>query len=334
MTPSTPKGTDPAEEFTVASSEPSLRFTPLAEGDITIISSDGVKFLVHSHTLKRSSSVFADMFSVATRDEQAIELDDDAESIALMLGFLYPFKPLSIHNFSILEKALIIAQKYDVEGIPKALDDTIPAGAHADFIRIDPLRMLRLGTAYGLRNTSTLASKAVQRQYRHFEDSEAINGFVGQFSDTASLMRVVGTMGARAKILHDVLYDFQNGLPPLDPDEVYDPGYDHWTDLLCTRCCKDQKYNCPDRFAMRAYCPHWLFDWAKLAFSELIGKDVADCDFLFTASVFNRITPNSNYPFCIHELIDHHQSRFNIWAGNVKAKLQDELSKLESGCVF
>ncbi|KAG8766630.1 hypothetical protein FRC12_006738 [Ceratobasidium sp. 428] len=329
MTRSTPKDADPAEEFMVASSEPGLRFTPLAEGDITIISNDGVKFLVHSNILKRSSSVFADMVSIGTRNEQAVELDDDAESIALMLGFIYPFKPLSIRDFSHLEKALLIAQKYDVEGIPKALDDTIPTGAHADFIHIDPLRMFRLGTTYRLRNTSILASQAVQRQYRYFEDSKTIDGFVERFSDTASLMRLVGTMGARAKILHNVLYNFQSGLSPQDPVEDYNPESELWNELLCTRCYKDQRGTA--RYALGAYLPHWLFDWANLAFNELIGRDVADCDSLFTTSVFDRIALNSNYPTCIEE-VGRQSSFFNIWAGNVRIKLQDELSKLEADC--
>ncbi|KAG9122222.1 hypothetical protein FRC07_001491 [Ceratobasidium sp. 392] len=308
----------------VASSEPSFRFTPPAEGDIAIVSSDGVKFLAHSNVLELSSSVFADMLSIGTKSEQAAELAEDAESISLMLAFIYAPDFLSIREFSLLEKMLNMARKYDIHGATKKLDDTIPEGAHANFISINPLRVFQLGTEYGLQNTSRIAAEAIQRQYRRFEDSEAINEFTKRFPDTAPLMAIVGTIGARAKVLHSVLYNFDSGLPPLDSDIERDP--DAWTDLMCTKCYKDIRFTTV--YQHMIWRPHWLADWARLAFDELLSKDVDECNDLFEASVFSRMRPNSSYPYCIKE-VSHRPALFNAWAENVKLKLNSELFKLE-----
>ncbi|KAG8738720.1 hypothetical protein FRC10_006555 [Ceratobasidium sp. 414] len=319
---------DPAQEPIIASSKPSFRFTPPAQGDITIISSDGVRFLVHSSVLGRSSSVFADMLSLGTKGEQAIQLSDDAESISLMLGFIYPANVLSIRDFSPLEKVLEVAQKYDIDVVTRTLDETIPNGLHANFIQIDPLRVLRIGTTYGLRNTYRITAKTIQSQYRYFQDPEAINMFTRRFPDTAPLVGLIGMAGARAKILHDVLYDFQSGNPPPDSDDEFDP--EMFTDLLCRPCYKHLRN--AGRFPDPAFRPHWLFDWARPAFNELCAKGIDECDALFNVSVFGRIAQGSDYPGCIPH--GPGESLFNTWAENVKLKLHDELSQLESLCLY
>ncbi|KAG8703647.1 hypothetical protein FRC08_002713 [Ceratobasidium sp. 394] len=319
---SAPEDVSPTQKLTIASSEPSFHFMPPAGGDLTIVSKDGVEFLVHSDALGRSSSVFADMFSIGTKGECAIQLADDAESISLMLGFIYSTDPPRIRDPSLLEKVLQLAQKYDIEAITRTLDETIP---NTDLISIDPFRVFQIGLTYGLPNTSMLAAKTTQSQYRYFQDLKAINGFTSRFPGTASLVSLIGIAGARAKILHDVLYDFQSGNPPPDSDVDFDP--EMFAELLCTTCfrhLRDWR-----RFPDPAFRPHWFFDWARLAFNELSAKDIDECDDLFNASVFGRIAPGCDYPSCIRE-VSSHGPLFNTWAENVKLKLHSELSKLGS----
>lgn len=289
--------------------KPSLSFAPPLGGDITLKSHDGHLFIVHSAILKALSSVFADMFTIGTKCE-IVELADDAESISLMLQFVYPPTLLSVQTFEQLEKTLRIAQKYDADGILKTLDQSLSRRVDIDFILHDPFRVFSLSSTYDLRSTTAVAATKI---HYHLYTREGLLRFTKYFPDAAPIVAIIGTTGIRAKILHNILYDFRSGLPPdLDDDEQ---DYETLGNLLCTTCYK------------------YLKDWARLAFEELTEKGLDDCDHLFDSSIFLEMKESSDYPTCIDQVSHDGAATFDEWAGNVKLRLQTQLSELDSLCL-
>ncbi|KAG9077569.1 hypothetical protein FS749_010532, partial [Ceratobasidium sp. UAMH 11750] len=88
---------------------PAFSYQPPAGGNLSLKSADGAIFLVHSVLLGMASSVFADMFSAANRSD-VVELTDDAESLSLMLRFIYPPTFMDDLPLVLIEKSLRIAQ--------------------------------------------------------------------------------------------------------------------------------------------------------------------------------------------------------------------------------
>ncbi|KAG8785446.1 hypothetical protein FRC12_017558 [Ceratobasidium sp. 428] len=85
-------------------------------GDVTLCSTDGVKFCVHSAILSVASSVFRDMLAVGTAGkDQVVDLTEDGKTLSLMLDFIYPVhKTPTILERTILHSYLEVARKYDL----------------------------------------------------------------------------------------------------------------------------------------------------------------------------------------------------------------------------
>lgn len=89
--------------------------------DLTLISSDGTSFLVHSVIMSEASDVFANMFKVpqpiwASQGTAEVVLAEDAQTLQLLLQWIYPSPgrsppPSSLEEFSPL---FAVAKKYNV----------------------------------------------------------------------------------------------------------------------------------------------------------------------------------------------------------------------------
>jgi len=92
------------------------------KSDLTLVSSDGVHFRVHSVMLSEASEVFETMLTIpqpraSTVDSEPplVALSEDAETLTLLLSWIYPLRNrTSIHSFDQLARLFGVAQKYDV----------------------------------------------------------------------------------------------------------------------------------------------------------------------------------------------------------------------------
>ncbi|KAG8703646.1 hypothetical protein FRC08_002712 [Ceratobasidium sp. 394] len=301
-------------------------FEPPDGGDLLVKSADGALFAVHSVLLGLASSVFSDMFSAPTKRD-AIELTDDAESISLMLAFIYPSSFVTVDSFQALEKSLEMARKYDVPGILKALDFIIPhEQKDKNLAYHDPVRAFRLATRHGLRETQTFSAGLIEPKHCDFHDPTQLRKFAQQFPDSAHLIGLVGAQGVRLKIICSVLFCYESGIAPILPriprreDEI----------MACKTCCDRQRV---DKLDCQDYFPSWLPGWSWIAFTELSSKPLADCQEVFQVSVLSRtigFSGDSCVP-CLRAARNAGSGQmFNVWASGINQLLGDVLGHVDN----
>ncbi|KAG9122224.1 hypothetical protein FRC07_001493 [Ceratobasidium sp. 392] len=189
-------------------------FLPPAGGDVSLKSCDGTVFIVHSLLPRLASKVFSDMFASATSAD-VVELAEDAETISLMLAFIYPVMQPPLDTVAILEKAMLVAHKYEIDGLAKTLEHTY--SQQRALIRQDPLRVFRSAKHYGFREMQTLAAKIASSSHYNMLTSQGLIELAKDYPDSAHVISLVGVQGARAHILMDISSQAQTTLWPMIP---------------------------------------------------------------------------------------------------------------------
>ncbi|KAG8693179.1 hypothetical protein FRC08_009284, partial [Ceratobasidium sp. 394] len=146
---------------------PPFRYQPPPGGDVSLKSSDGTVFLAHSAFLGLASPVFAGMFSGATKKD-VVELEEDAESVSLMLRFIYPPAFLGDLSLPLLKKSLHMAQKYNVDGILATVDYVISRSFDGNIsLQLDPVQTFELASTYRLKAAQKMAGKFIRQLRSH-----------------------------------------------------------------------------------------------------------------------------------------------------------------------
>ncbi|KAF8759709.1 Broad-Complex, Tramtrack and Bric a brac [Rhizoctonia solani] len=205
-------------------------FNPPTGGDICLRSKDGIEFQAHTVLLGLASSVFRDMFLVGTRREEAIDLTEDATTISIMLEFIYPNRqaPL-VTSFETLDNCLRISQKYDLQSMIQTLDTQLSINTTPQsLVHSDPLRAYQLALTFDLPKTKVMAAPLITTAKADLCEPSRLSRVV-QSHPSASLIRLIGIQGTRAKILADVLFGFYKR-PMLPTQEHF------FYDLSCEPC--------------------------------------------------------------------------------------------------
>ncbi|KAG8765921.1 hypothetical protein FRC12_007191 [Ceratobasidium sp. 428] len=329
-------------------------FDPPTGGDVLLRSKDERTFCVHSVILGLASSVFLDMFSIGRPSGEAIQLDDDSESISLLLAFIYPSSIWpTIRDIDTLEKCLVIGQKYNIEKIPQALDRDLSQLSEANIGSIisqcrDPLRIFRLTVTYGLRNCQTLAAKAITSGHIDLLDPAKIVKVAEEYPHMAHVIGLVSVQAVRTKILADVLFKFSDR-PDVFLPTAWKPlkrasKNQCFTDtrgsglMMCDKCVSySPEFQSPNVDEVY-YFPSWVNAWSRAAYTELCLAPLDQCERLFELSSlgwFVRQEPGV-CDECIDAAIEASSDEYERpgevyenWASNIKAILKRELEQLD-----
>lgn len=323
-------------ESATSKDAPPFAFQPPEGGDVSLKSSDGTIFLAHSVLLRLASKVFGDMFAGSTIAD-TVELAEDAEAVSLMLAFIYPVMRPSIDTLRLLEKAMVVAHKYEIDVLLKTLDQC--RSENRKLIRLDPVRVFRLASAYGLRDTQTLAAKFIGPAQYDMLTPEGIVQFAKHFPNEAYLIGLVGVQGVRYKIIETIFADSGSMIwPHVDSFGLgfqyfaaQDPGHVTYVDCMaCMSCWSTGRVTGNVRVH---YQPGWLSKWlADCKAAMLSAKPLDECNLLFRISYLAELRAKGPTctvcAACVDQTFKHH-SRFDKWAGDVRRLLETELGKLD-----
>ncbi|KDN48046.1 hypothetical protein RSAG8_03062, partial [Rhizoctonia solani AG-8 WAC10335] len=305
-------------------------FNPPPGGDICLRSKDGIEFQAHTVLLGLASSVFRDMFLVGTRREDAIDLAEDATTISIMLEFIYPNKQAPmVTSFDTLDSCLRMSQKYDLQSITQTLDTQLSINnTPQSLVYSDPLRAYQLALTYNLSKTKITAAPLITTSKADLCDPSRLSRVV-QSHPSASLIRLIGIQGTRAKILADVLFGFYKR-PMLPTREHF------FYDLSCEPC-RGWLDKCESNEARTGlythHPPSWLLSWASLVYRTLLATPIEQCDDLFHVTVLERLEGvTTACQDCLSDFWTYRDQRpkFDQWANNVKSTLKERLACLES----
>ncbi|KAG8704346.1 hypothetical protein FRC08_002286 [Ceratobasidium sp. 394] len=292
---------------------PPFSFQPPVGGDVSLKSSDGTIFIVHSMFLSFSSKVFSDMFASSTKAD-VVELAEDAETVSLMLAFIYPTVRPLIDTIPLLEKAMIVAHKYEIEVLTKTLEQT--AGQQRALIRQDPLRVFRLATDCGLHELQAFSAKLMTPSHCDMATVSGLVQFAGEYPESSWIIGVVGAQGARARVFDTLSPENSTTLwPPLN-------GWNH--PMICDFCWKTSGNQ-----ADSSYRPGWLSVWFKRLRSALTDKLWDECDSYFElSSVMVLRGATGSCAACV----DHTGTKvawFGEWANGARLHIQEKLAELD-----
>ncbi|QRW26933.1 The BTB (BR-C, ttk and bab)/POZ (Pox virus and Zinc finger) domain [Rhizoctonia solani] len=214
-------------------------FQPPTGGNVVLKSCEGTVFNAHSVVLGLASTVFAGMFSGAS-SPNTIELAEDAETISLMLAFIYPVAPPKIATAAQLEKVMIFSQKYGIAKMIDIVEKSIPP--ESKLIHSDPIQVFRASVKYGFPTLRVFAGRALgasQRrrlrlelsEHRRFDSVYCLGSYprsgslepsklISQTVTTIShVWRVVAAGIKHANLMADIPQaGFEAGLEWLNPD--------------------------------------------------------------------------------------------------------------------
>ncbi|KAG8703644.1 hypothetical protein FRC08_002710 [Ceratobasidium sp. 394] len=294
---------------------PAFSFQPPAGGDVTLKSSDGATFVVHSVLLAIASKVFSDMFTSSTIAD-VVELAEDAEAISLMLASMYPVIRPTIDTIPLLEKAMLVAQKYDIDILVKTLAQT---NSHQrDIIRRDPLRVYCSARDSGFRETQMLAAKLVTRSHYDMLTPDGLLKFAREFPDSAHVIGIVGAQGMRAKVLERLCLVPSSIWPKTDSTlALTDTNY-----MICFRCWNGNAY--PEY-----YRPGWLESWSRNLYSELTNKLLDECSSYFELACLVTLRRRSGICTACIDRTFTMPVAFDRWAKDTRLFIERELAPFD-----
>ncbi|ELU43853.1 BTB domain-containing protein [Rhizoctonia solani AG-1 IA] len=304
-------------------------FQPPAGGDIVLKSCDGTTFNAHSVILGMASTVFGGMFYGATKPDP-IELAEDAESISLMLAFIYPVAPPHINTIDHLEKIMKVSQKYDVERMTKFIEEAVTLGSK--LMTLDPMRVFYLCVTHNFPAIQALTAESFRPKSGDLLTVDGLLQLAKYFPQAAPVIGLVGAQGARVKILDQVLiwspqeYGCYQ-LSALGDDKNHGaalpvcPSHAHPT----SKSSHGSGSGVPGTRTTRV--PDYCIVWLRQLYDELLEKPMHECNDLFRAACL----ANFSTQICIGcvAVTIGKKDIFEQWALNVKQIVRNELEVLD-----
>ncbi|CEL52454.1 hypothetical protein RSOLAG1IB_00995 [Rhizoctonia solani AG-1 IB] len=298
--------------------ESPFAFLPPAGGDVVLKSCEGTIFNAHSVILGLASTVFAGMFSDASSSD-TIELAEDAETISLMLAFIYPITPPTITTIDQLEKVMIFSQKYDIPKMIDLVDKSILP--ESELIHSDPIRLFRASIKHGFPALRTLAAQAISPKHYDLLTPAGVIKLALQFPEASSAIGIIGAQMVRSHKLPLIVSSVSNY-----PRAHHSSNDNHALYMTCRKCWDITRQ--PDG----QYIPGWFRTWASLVTQRLINEPMHKCDDLFSVLCFMDSSKWSHGISLCRNCISQTLTKrlmFEEWAQRVKRQINKELKELD-----
>ena len=131
------------------------------DADLVLRSADSKEFRVHKCILSIASPIFRDMFSLPQPHESTqhnlphVDLPETAETLDILLRYIYPIPSPKIEDFNALTSVLTSAEKYAAEGVTSRLRTILVSPL---FLDLNPLRVYAMACRWSFLDEAKLAS--------------------------------------------------------------------------------------------------------------------------------------------------------------------------------
>ena len=161
------------------SDEPSIAKAPFdnedEDSDLILQTSDNVHFYVHKLFLKKSSSVFADIFTVAREGASTaspdtlpgVSIEEDSPTVDSLLRICYPVDEPKEASLDEVENVLRAALKYDIRKATTYMKKVL-----LSFIPTQPLAVYARACALDLEEEACEAAEEFRKQWSSKEASQ------------------------------------------------------------------------------------------------------------------------------------------------------------------
>lgn len=129
------------------------------DGDVTLSTSDGLKFRVHSFLLKTNSSVFRDMLDLARpSDDSEVILTEDSKTLASLLDFVYPSDAPSLPKPATLRDVNVLVEVSDKYNMPRVIASLRSIVLGEEKYRTSPIDLYALACKWKWQDVAEVAS--------------------------------------------------------------------------------------------------------------------------------------------------------------------------------
>ncbi|KAG9100001.1 hypothetical protein FRC06_004640 [Ceratobasidium sp. 370] len=300
-------------------------YQPPLGGDVSLKSSDGTIFLAHSAFLALASPVFAGMFSAASKKD-IVELEEDVESVSLMLRFIYPPAFLGDLSLPLLRKSLHMGQKYDIDGIFATADYIISRSFDENAsLQLDPVQTFELASTYRLKTAQKVAGKFIGQLQGHEDVERLAKALPGH----SSIVGLLGAQSVRTRALVELLTDPHPNLYAPSASSSWGSGVDQYMTMMCNECINRLV---PSLEPGWPYYPAWLYCWYAIVLREVADKPLAECEHVFHISILHEISEHRSIcRDCIEAAREAGGGDvFRTWAQEVKEEVKGVFASVES----
>lgn len=288
-------------------------------GDLTLRSRDNVNFSVHSLFLSVASPVFSHMITVNGTRQDVVQVQEAAETLALMLKFIYPMPPPTISSFHQLGEALGVAEKYKLDAMKMCLRKQMMTSNEPVSISADPLRAWAIACAHRLPEETDAAMSLASKRFSF--PQACLSHLTENFPCHHHWIKLLGVPSAKLHILTDVLFSFHREPMQLNSENC------QWA--LCDFCAI-MYFNSRLRNG-----PEWQARWAHAVFAQLKGLPVHEWGPIFGIGFFNAaLKHNGGVPIRLPEpygtctcpdSINRSPTEFERWTSSVHEHLKERV---------
>jgi hypothetical protein len=298
-------------------------------GDLTIQSSDGIDFSVHSLFLSEASPIFSELLKPDNR-AKLIKFSDDAEVLALTLKFIYPKPTPVITSMRLLDDAVRVANTYQLESMRSRLREQLVLVDSPVSVYNNPFGALCVAATHDFVPEAKLAAELSSRKYT-FEKEGDLRDLVDATRGpaTAALVKLTGVPLVKTRVLVDVLFHFERKPMSLSSN----------TELFCANCRETF------RDTSRQSPPEWQSRWALWTFNEAKDRVISEWRSLFNSSAIRKAFCQSHLSltvYCFRKFLDYrtctcldtigapqNESALQNWLNGVYEHLKSRLALME-----
>ncbi|KAG8710266.1 hypothetical protein FRC11_004696 [Ceratobasidium sp. 423] len=317
----------PGENNATTNAVPAINEGFTQGGDLTLRSTDSVDFSVDSLFLSVASPVFAELLGTENREE-TIRFSENAEVLALMLKFIYPKPTPTISSMELLNDALRVANKYQLDSMKVRLREQL---VHVDppvSLYANPLGVLYVASAHGFAAEAELAASNAARRC-DFGEGDDLKLLLDAAPNPAitSLVKLTGIPLVKTRVLTEVLFQFERSPMTLHNN----------SNLIDTLSCGHCRWIY--RETTRQSAPEWQVRWARWIFEEVKNRPIVEWQGCFSHSNIRRsfYQPHLQASFCAYRCYDtvptcdcvdtvtSAAEQFQTWANGVFEHLKSRL---------